>query len=783
MTITGSTYRNEYVADGVLDTFPYTFRILDDAHLAVYVDGVLQTLTTHYTVTGVDVAGGGNVVFGALFVPVVGALVSIIRSVPVTQLTDYVNGDPLDEETMETDFDKMIMLFQQIQEVFDRCPKFGAGSLFKNIAIPDLVASKYLRVNSAGTALQLVDAAPGLPEPVFLDGTTFTGKWYDSSTYASINAAVTAIGATEAVLVVSTAETLAAALTVPANISLVIQKGGSITKDSTYTLTINGPFTAGPYQVFSAFSAGNVTFGAGSTFEVLPEWWGIDGTADDVEIQQAISSTGSTGIPVSLAARTYTLATGITMAASLAKLRGAGRGTILFGDYTGNTPILTVGSAAGRTERQELDGFVMQGTSITVGPNYGLQIIRVTNGRFRHLTCNYIMISPWDIQSVWESHFNDIRAQYVGNGSLTTTGIFWLHPESVSNENTTQNNFSDMVLGSTIGTVFRLAGGTSAISANNFTNFIVESHPTGGSYTSDAAAQFASFDNVTGAHFFNFAVTMNSRINVVTGYFLEMMGSYSSRGVVFANGTFSVQKNGVTLNVPAGFACSKRGSMKFVNVDFNDQSNLCLDNSYFKIDTSAEATIFHRFYFQNCTIYTDKTHDKLFFAAGFQHGTIELNNHPAPYDKRRVNLDVLVKDNAAYATAGTGAQELANHPFVNYALGYTQGLRIRAGGVITGTAGNHTVYLYLSTTQYITIINADAEEGDWWFEGSVIWTAANAWAISWSCIHGSTPKVSKGYSALGASTSAYIVKFVGACSNASDVIAQNFCMAEALDEK
>ncbi len=99
------------------------------------------------------------------------------------------------------------------------------------------------------------------------------GPWVDARNYASINAAVTAIGSDSKTLLVPDAQTLAANLTVPSNIHLVILKGGSIVKASTYTLTINGPFEAGLYQVFSGFTT-DVTFGAGAVEKVFTEWWG-----------------------------------------------------------------------------------------------------------------------------------------------------------------------------------------------------------------------------------------------------------------------------------------------------------------------------------------------------------------------------------------------------------------------------------------------------------------------------------------------------------------------------
>lgn len=129
------------------------------------------------------------------------------------------------------------------------------------------------------------------------------GPWVDVRAYASINAAVTAIGSTQTTLLVPNAQTLTANLTIPSTLSLWILKGGSIVKASTFTLTINGPFFAGRYTVFSGFSAGNVT----GLQTVFPEWFGAlaDGSTNDLSAMTVAANATSTGTIDLNAGKTY----------------------------------------------------------------------------------------------------------------------------------------------------------------------------------------------------------------------------------------------------------------------------------------------------------------------------------------------------------------------------------------------------------------------------------------------------------------------------------------------
>jgi len=91
-------------------------------------------------------------------------------------------------------------------------------------------------------------------------------------------------------------------LTLPAGVDLTLV--GSVDAasnvfdiDTTASLTINGPFSAGLYQVFSG--DGSVAFGKGVMKKVYPQWWGAlgDNSHDDSSaIQAAINSIPAAGV-------------------------------------------------------------------------------------------------------------------------------------------------------------------------------------------------------------------------------------------------------------------------------------------------------------------------------------------------------------------------------------------------------------------------------------------------------------------------------------------------------
>ena len=130
MTISSTTVKNSYSGNGSNDTFVYGFKIFANTGLQVIIRSAAgtettKTLTTHYTVTGVGSASGGNVVFTAGNIPTATETVVLIRNVPQTQAIDYIANDPFPAETHEEGLDRAAMVAQQLSEEGDRSIKLS----------------------------------------------------------------------------------------------------------------------------------------------------------------------------------------------------------------------------------------------------------------------------------------------------------------------------------------------------------------------------------------------------------------------------------------------------------------------------------------------------------------------------------------------------------------------------------------------------------------------------------------------------------------------------------
>jgi hypothetical protein len=124
--------------------------------------------------------------------------------------------------------------------------------------------------------------------------------WVGDPAYgATLQAAVAAIGEINQVILRVPAGThnVTADLSIPANVSLKAERGAILSIASSKTLTLNGSFDAGLYQVFSCAGTGTVVFGNGVP-RVYPQWFGAVGdnsTDDTTAINQAATAARASG--------------------------------------------------------------------------------------------------------------------------------------------------------------------------------------------------------------------------------------------------------------------------------------------------------------------------------------------------------------------------------------------------------------------------------------------------------------------------------------------------------
>jgi hypothetical protein len=155
VTVSSTTNKHSYNGNGSQAAYAYTFKIFVDADIEVYVGTTLKTLNTHYTLSNVGITGGGNVTFTSGNIPASGTgNVTLLRSLALTQGVDLINYGKFDAEVIEAQYDKIVMMVQQLQEQADRTIRFNTTvSDAGGVEITDTVAersNKVLAYDNAG---------------------------------------------------------------------------------------------------------------------------------------------------------------------------------------------------------------------------------------------------------------------------------------------------------------------------------------------------------------------------------------------------------------------------------------------------------------------------------------------------------------------------------------------------------------------------------------------------------------------------------------------------------
>lgn len=171
--INDNTPRNQYTATASQTTFAYTFWVYAETDLLVYVNGVLKTLTTDYTVSAVQSDTGANIVFNSGLA--LNDVVTISRSTAQTRLTGYTTAGSFRAETVNFELGRFLAMIQDTDKRVDRSFTLpDTSTSAPSLSIPDPQASKLLGWNSAANALEnkepTVLGATALPSVTGKDG-------------------------------------------------------------------------------------------------------------------------------------------------------------------------------------------------------------------------------------------------------------------------------------------------------------------------------------------------------------------------------------------------------------------------------------------------------------------------------------------------------------------------------------------------------------------------------------------------------------------------------------
>ena len=166
--------RNEYtVSDGNSQTvFTMDFEIFDNADLNVYVDGVLQTLTTHYKISDLNNnANAGHTSGTDGFVHFTSAVTAsgsdkkivLTRSIVLQRTTDFPSAGPFDIASLNTELDRVTAIQADLKDDIDRSLRLTDFDVDATLTLPavDTRKGKTLAFNATSGA---VEAGPSISD-------------------------------------------------------------------------------------------------------------------------------------------------------------------------------------------------------------------------------------------------------------------------------------------------------------------------------------------------------------------------------------------------------------------------------------------------------------------------------------------------------------------------------------------------------------------------------------------------------------------------------------------
>ena len=150
------------VGSGVTQTsFAVPFEFFDNADLNVFINGVLQTITTNYTVSGGDGSTGTismSVTGGAS-----GSTVVITRNITLERTTDFPVSGAFNIVALNTELDRLVAISADLQDQANRALQLTDFDAAVSLVLPDVDTrkGKTLAFNASTGA---VEAGPSISD-------------------------------------------------------------------------------------------------------------------------------------------------------------------------------------------------------------------------------------------------------------------------------------------------------------------------------------------------------------------------------------------------------------------------------------------------------------------------------------------------------------------------------------------------------------------------------------------------------------------------------------------
>lgn len=165
MTVTAKNTRVQYTGNGLVATYAYDWKILDQADLVVITTDLLGADTTlvlgvGYTVTGAGNDSGGNVVLTNSLAT--GQLLTVYVDMDIDQPTDLTNQQSPFLERIESALDRQALVSQQLAEKLGRCIQLKPTSTDSSGDLQELLESVGTNATVAAASAAAATTQAGL---------------------------------------------------------------------------------------------------------------------------------------------------------------------------------------------------------------------------------------------------------------------------------------------------------------------------------------------------------------------------------------------------------------------------------------------------------------------------------------------------------------------------------------------------------------------------------------------------------------------------------------------